>query len=296
VQGAGGSYILVVTGATVGATISGGSGRNILQVTGGGVAAMGSNITGIASVSLAAAPPGQTQPAYIFTANQLHGLEISDGSNGNDIITLGDASQIVKTGNGDVKVKATATTASARIITGSGHDVLDIGGGGTAVLNPLTSNITVKLDQATNLTLSGKSGVTAIGSGGGDTILAEAAGQTLTGNGGGDTLLGFSGGGDLFRDTVAGFTGVTIGGFTAPDDIIDVTDLKFDGASALQYFQGPIQGSLFLHNDTQSVTITLFGQFAAAGFREGTDRSGGTMITYTAPPHTQSPVIAASRG
>ena len=52
--------------------------------------------------------------------------------------------------------------------------------------------------------------ITAIGSGGADTIKAGASNQTLTGGAGADTLVGFSGGSDIFKDTAAHLNDDTI--------------------------------------------------------------------------------------
>ena len=77
---------------------------------------------------------------------------------------------------------------------------------------PFTANaadydVTVKLDQASTLTLGTGAGETAIGSSGADTLIAGAVGQTLTGGGGADTLVGYGQGGTSFKDTAADLSG-----------------------------------------------------------------------------------------
>ena len=89
VNGGGGNNTFYVSSSTIGATINGGTGQNVLDITGGGTVTMGSNITNIKTVNLLAAPTGQTQPAYNFTANGTAGLTVTDYSTGNDTLTAG---------------------------------------------------------------------------------------------------------------------------------------------------------------------------------------------------------------
>jgi hypothetical protein len=99
VVGGGGNDQIWVTGATIGATIDGGSGSTTLHVTGGGTATIGNNITDVARVVLEDAAAGQSQPDYVFTANAIQGLAIT-ASSGNDTITLGGTGQSVTVGVG----------------------------------------------------------------------------------------------------------------------------------------------------------------------------------------------------
>ena len=89
VNGGGGNNTFYVSSSTIGATINGGSGQNTLDVTGGGTVTMGSNITNVKTVNLAAAPSGQTQPNYAFTANGTAGLTVNDLSSGSDTLSAG---------------------------------------------------------------------------------------------------------------------------------------------------------------------------------------------------------------
>jgi hypothetical protein len=177
------------------------------------------------------------------------------------------------------------------VVAGTGQDVLEITGGGTAALNTVQAAIPVELTQATNLTLSGKVGITVLGSGQGDTITAKATGQILTGNGGDATLSGFSGGGDIFRDTTSHASGETIVNFAAAKDTLDLTDLNFSAGPTLAYSQGATSGTLSVSDGTHSAAITLFGQFSAAGFHMATDGGAGTSITYTAPPASPALIV-----
>ena len=83
-------------------------------------------------------------------------------------------------------------------ITSAGTVVLDSATGGVSAADPLI----VKLDAASNLTLSGMSFITAIGSSGPDTIQAGADFQTLTGGAGNNDFTFHAGhaNGDVITD------------------------------------------------------------------------------------------------
>jgi len=76
----------------------------------------------------------------------------------------------------------------------------------------------------------------------------------------------------------------------------DRLDLRqFDPATATIAFQqnaSGTQGKLTVSDGSLSATLTLLGQFAAAGFHGSADGLGGTNITYTEP--SASLPIAAS--
>ena len=94
VIGGSGNDTIIVTAATIGAHINGGTGSATLDVTGGGGITMGSSITNIANVVLgAAATP------YNFTANALSGLTVTDSSSGADTIQAGAANQTLTGGS-----------------------------------------------------------------------------------------------------------------------------------------------------------------------------------------------------
>ncbi len=281
IAGGSGAASIYVSAATIGATIDGGTGTATLLVTGGGTLSMGSNLTRISQVSLRDAAPGTTQPNYFFTANALRGLVIA-ASSGNDTISVGDASQQVIAGAGNDTVLASAATAGA-LVTGNGTTILRIGGGGTATLNAATGGVNVVLGQATNLTLSAMSGVTATGSAGADTITALASGQTLISQSGQDQLVGAQTGGDTFQGTASGLNGDTLQNFAASGDVIDITDLVDGTGTHLSYVGNATGGVLTATDGTRTARINLTGVFAASGFLPGSDGANGTRLTYTAP-------------
>lgn len=283
VVGGGGNDAIYVSAATIGATIDGGTGPTTLHVTGGGTATMGANITDIAQVVLEAAPAGQTQPDYVFTANSIRGLTII-ASAGNDTIIVGDGSQSIIAGPGQDLIEVTAATAGAQV-TGTGTTTVEVLGGGTATLNGATSDVTVTLQQATDLTLSTVAGITAIGSSGADTITALAPGQVLISVSGEDTLIGAAQGGDTFEGTAGGLSGDTIENFAAPGDAIDATNIAFGAATTVGYAGTAAGGKLTVTDGTHSALINLTGLFAPGGFYLAADgtSTNGTLVTYSVP-------------
>jgi hypothetical protein len=265
--GTSGTAVVYLTGATMGATITGNGGEMDLLVQGGGTETMGANQTGITTVKL-------LDPNNDFTANSETGLTIV-ASSGDDTVTVGDASQTVINTGGTLDVKATAAQAGVNLGLGRGSTTLDITTGGTATLNAADSFMTVRLDAAATLNMGGLGFITAIGSGGNDVIQAGGAAQTLVAGGGlGDTLVGFAGFGDTFKDTSADLNGVTIQNYGG-NDVIDLTDL-LPGSASLTFNAD----TLTVTDGTHSAAISLTGSFTQAGFHLATDNHGGTTVTY----------------
>ena len=132
-----------------------------------------------------------------------------------------------------------------------------------------------------------------------DIITASAARQTITGGAAGQlTMIASAAGGDTFRDSASLINGDTIKGFAGAGNIIDVTDLTASKLTAtFTENAAGTAGQLNLTDGTHSASITLFGQFmaagfsgtaASAGFTGGSDGASGTNIAYhpvVAPPH-----------
>jgi len=270
VTGGSGNDTFNVTVSTIKSSIQGGTGVNSLVVQGGGTVVMGGGITKMGSVSLAS--------PTTFTANATANLRISGSAAGGDVITLGAASQSMVSGGANEWVKATAANASA-VVSGLGaNSTLEITSGGTVTENVTTDVGTVKLDGATTLNLNGMAFVTAIGSGGNDTISAGGIDQALTGGGGADTLIGYSGGFDTFRDMASGLNGDTIRAFLA-SDTIDITDLGF-GAATLKATASGSNTLVTATSGATKATFTLAGSFSASGFVLASDGKTGTIITH----------------
>ena len=273
VNGGTGTDVYDVTKTTIGNTsIKGGTGSNTLVVTGGGNATMGSKITGVNAVQLAA--------TTTFTANTTAGLEISGSSTGGDTITLGAPTQSVIAGGPNETIKATAANAGASISGLGANSTLDVTTGGTIALNAATDVGTVKLSAASNLTLNGMQFITAIGSGGADTIQAGGIDQTLTGGAGADTLIGFSGGFDTFKDTAANLNGDTIQNFVT-SDTIDLTNLAYATTDKVTTAVSGANTKVTVTAGTTKSTFTLAGSFTSSGFQLSSDGATGAFLKYT---------------
>ena len=308
-----GDDIFIATNATLNSRdrIDGGGGTNTLQLAGAGSFDLGAPAQ-LANIQVVKATEGQapisgitdsTQTIYLrdglaLAVNVASGTPNHANSNpetitiygssannvitlgsGTDTVVLGGAGETVIGGSGTALLKATTAEAGALVKGGGGKTTLEITNGGTATLNAATTNATVVLDTATNLTLSKMSFISAVGSHGADTITALASGQTLTGGAGADTLVGYSGFGDKFTDTAAGLNGDTIKLFGGTDQI-DISDLTFGGSTKLTYAGNTTQGVLALTDGIHSARITMAGSFAAAHFDVATDLHGGTLVTY----------------
>ncbi|HEY6433808.1 MAG TPA: hypothetical protein VIZ17_17655, partial [Acetobacteraceae bacterium] len=264
------------TGPTSGTTIHGGSGTNLLEVTGGGTVAMGRTILAVSAVRLVA--------KTAFTANSTAGLQVAGSTVGGDTITLDAASQAVISGGANERVMATAAIAGARVSgLGTGSE-LEITSGGTVTLNSETggsaaASLTVKLDAATNLTLSPLQFINAVAGAGNDTITAGATHQTLTGGTGTDTLTGYAGGSDTFDGTASGLNGDTIRNFVATDQI-DITDLV-PGTAHLTAAASGANTAVTLVSGTIKTSFVMAGSFSQSDFAIVTDHAGGSLITYS---------------
>ena len=271
VYGGSGNDTFNVTAATIKSVIHGGSGVNNLVVQGGGTVAMGSGITGMASVDLV--------NTTTFTANATAALQITGSATGGDVITLGAAGQSVIGGGPNERVKASAANAGSGVSGLGTNSILEITTGGTVALNAAISVATVRLDAASTLNLNGVAFITAIGSAGNDTITAGGIHQRLNGGAGLDTLVGYSGGQDVFSDTASGINGDTIKAFL-PSDSIDIADLGFTAASLTVTASGS-NTVIAAASGTTNASFTLAGVFSASGFALASDGHTGTIITHT---------------
>ena len=274
----GGHDTIEVAASKLGATLNGGGPGSELVITAAGQATLGSNITGFGTLALA-----QQAGAVILQANAMAGLRIIGSAIGGDTIILGAASQSVTGGGPNEHVEATAACAGAAVSGLGAGSELEITTGGSVTLNAATGGsaaapLIVKLDQASQLTLSPLQFITAQGSTGADTIIAGATNQVLTGGGGNDTLVGYAGGGDIFRDTAANLTGSTLRNFL-PSDSIDLINVAAAQAR-VSYNAGT--SVLSVTDGYHAAAITLAGSFSASGFSVAADGHGGTSVLYHA--------------
>jgi hypothetical protein len=132
-----------------------------------------------------------------------------------------------------------------------------------------------------------------------DSIVAGGANQIITGGSVGNlTVTESLSGGDVLRDSSAVMNGDAVFGFGAGSNTLDVTDLSLAKMTA-NFTENALGtfGELSLTDGAHVTTVTLFGQFmaagfsgtaAAAGFAFGNDGLGGTDVTYhpiLAAPH-----------
>jgi len=288
-------------------SINGGGGTNTVQLSGPGSFDLGAPAL-LANIQTVVATEGQaggagSQIVYMrnaanLTLNVTSGIPVVGNVNpetitiygaaagdvlnlggGTDNVVLGGVAETVNGGGGIALLKGTAAFAGALVNGGAGKTTLELTTGGTATLNAADSNLTVKLDAITNLTLSKMSFITANGSTGADTITAMASGQTLTGAGGADILTGFSGFGDTFADTAAGLNGDTLKLFGG-SDTIDVTDVNSALAKALVYTGNTTAGTLAVSDGTHIANIKFTGNYNTADFHLATDNHSGSLITF----------------
>jgi hypothetical protein len=210
-------------------------------------------------------------------------------ASGNDVVTVGSTGETVNGGTGIDTIKVTAATIGAAIDGGSsGKSVLSVSGGGTMAMNASITNIaTVDLAKgavAYNFTANGIAGLMVDDlNTGADTIQAGGLGQVLTGGGAGKlTMDGFAGGGTTFRDKSALINKDTIGSFTASGDVINLTDMVAGSVTgAFTENAAGTAGSLHITDGTHNATISLIGQFAAAGFSGSLASAGFVVATDT---------------
>ena len=90
------------------------------------------------------------------------------------------------------------------------------------------------------------------------------------------------------------FTG-TVAGFSLGDSL-DLLDIGFGAHTTLGYSQNSAGtgGSLTISDGAHSATISLLGQYSAAGFQTASDQHGGAIVTYSEPTASQDhPVFSA---
>jgi hypothetical protein len=282
-------------------TISGAGGVNTLNLTGGGYFDLGApaSLTSIQVVTAQESAAGTT----VFMRNSLNvTLDVTPGGGGSlliyggtdsdvynlgagvDTVVVGAKTETVNAGGGTALVQATSTLAGVLVNGGSvgsaGTTTLELTTGGTAALNGADANLIVKLDAASNLSLSTATFITAEGAAaGGDTITAGGASQTLESLGGKDTLVGAASYGDTFLGASAGFAGDTIKTFGGTDTI-DITDMLYASLKPLTYSGNTTSGKLGIADGTHSVSLTMSGSYTLGSFAPSSDGHGGTLISF----------------
>jgi hypothetical protein len=147
---------------------------------------------------------------------------------------------------------------------------------GASIKNIATVDL-AKGSVAYNFTANGIAGLTVDDlNTGADTIQADGPGQVLTGGAAGKLIMnGFAGGGTTFKDTSAQINNDTIGNFAASGDVINLTDMVAGSVTGtFTENAAGTAGSLHVTDGTHTATISLIGQFAAAGFSSSLASAG----------------------
>jgi autotransporter passenger strand-loop-strand repeat protein len=149
-----GNDTILVTSATIGATIGNGTGTNTLEVTGGGTMAMGGSIGDIATVLLASAAT-----PYNFTANAISSLTVDDLDTGADTVQAGGADQTL-TGGGVGKLEMVGSSAGNDTFKNAstlfnGHSIQGFGPNGDVIDLTNVSPTSVGLSFTENAAMTG---------------------------------------------------------------------------------------------------------------------------------------------
>ena len=213
-------------------------------------------------------------------------------ASGNDVVTVGGPDETVNLGSGNDTINVNAATIGATIGNGTGHNTLDVTGGGAmmmgshitdiaeALLSPASTAYRFTANAISGLTINDSSTTTA------DVLTAGGAHQTLTGGGAGKVeFVGAAAGDDTFKNLAALFNGDTVSGFGDNGDVIDLTDVSSTGLKPLSYVQtNGTLGKLTVSDGMHTAAITLLGQYVANGFHPTSDGGVGTAITYQPAP------------
>ena len=197
IVGTGGTAQLNASGQATQALITATGGSTTLNISGGGSLALNPNDTGLTTVNLAGGGS-----AYTLNLNGLGHVTVNDNTATADTITNAAGSDMIYAGSGGMRVVTDGNNGGVGFVGGAGTNVLELTGGGTAVLNAADKNLNVQLDTSTTLTLNSQP-ISVQGTGGFDTVNATAAnivagvslkggnlGSTLNINGGGVVNFG----------------------------------------------------------------------------------------------------------
>jgi autotransporter passenger strand-loop-strand repeat protein len=159
------------------------------------------------------------------------------------------------------------------VVAGGVHLVVSSGG---ETFNPVISG-----GGTETVGVKGITSNATVGSGG---VLTISSGGTL------DGIVHF--GNDAALALAARNASAEIAGFNRTDTL-DLTAFAFQKAEILSYVENAQKtgGNLTIGAGALRATITLFGQYVAAGFHLATDGATGTDVTYTKPAPHQVPAI-----
>jgi len=249
-----------------------------------GVAVAGGGILVVGSGGKAAGVNVKRGGTIVFAGGDVTGLtlgsgateEVQHGAVLSGAIIEGGLTLIV-----DGPFEAGSTGSAVDATVGKGGTIVDRGGsitrlhllgGGTEIVSSGGYVSKAKVVGGATLIVSSGGGVgDSLILGGRETVLS---GGTVTG------MVTFSKHG---RFAIAGEpTGLTVSGFDT-GDLLELSSFQYGAGEKLSFVESAdkTKGVLTVRDGAMKATITLFGQYVAAGFHLAADPAGGTAISYT---------------
>ena len=297
-----------VIGTSIGETLNGTTGIDIMLGLGGNDTLMGSagndNMIGgsgtdtlnLSATSAAATVnlTANTSTSAATGSDVLSGIENVIGSQGGDTFTDGAGANVLTGGAG----------ADTFIMTNDGARDTVNGAGGSNTINysANTAGINVTLNEATAVQVlgTGTAGATTdlisnidnvIGGSGNDTIVGDGSANTLVGNGGADSLSGGAGADSLSgaggADTLTGGAGNDVVDGGAGNDTLlastnDGNDTLIGGGGTDLYNLSGTTAGATVNLTANTSTSAQTGSDALQGIENVTGTSGGDTITDSA--------------
>ena len=271
-----GASLVDVAGSTFIGTVIGCGGTLVLTGAGGSLSGIGSSFAGFGTVEFAGGASWSLGGSNTVAAGTTVTVLGTLADTGSATLSSGHI-VILPTGMFDI-------TGNVGVFTEGGSSFINegrfekTGGTGLSTIMPIASNSgTIAVDAGTlafGQALAGTGTDAIVATGALQFDGSVSAGQTVAFVGTGNALLLSDPSGDGL-----GFAG-EITDFGNQDRLVLTS---FTGTKAtLGWSQNGSTGTLTVTDGGESASITLFGQYALAGFQAATD-STGTVITYSAP-------------
>ena len=266
----GGAGVLTLVGA---ANFTGAAGRIVTQIGAGKTILRGKTTVGI-DFALDNGRVLQNDGTLLWLGGNFQlGRNPHGVSNGGGRLRNDAGATLIIAGNGVIDAYT-----SGSILINSGTMIRSTSGG-NAIIAANFQNLGIVQVNKGILELAG----TVFGSGGrfrisnGSTLEVDGALPNT------QKLIFGTGGGTLVLNDPAEYH-AAITGF-GRQTAMDVITFKFSGKPKVSFVEAASgkQGVLTLTDGAQSLKVTLFGQYVAAGFHLAADNFGGTVVTYAAP-------------
>jgi hypothetical protein len=194
--------------------------------------------------------------------------------------TTNSGSISVTDGTLDFEGLFTNTNAKSGAITVAASTTLDLNGGGSSAAGAISVASGGKVDIGKGIFTLGSGTI-----GGGGTVEVEGTLSLGTGAVVPTVTLERSGAVAIAQ---TGAIATKLANFNTGNSL-DLTGLTFTGAATIGFAEASdnTQGTLTITEGALSASITLFGQYVAAGFHAAQDSGSGTSITY----NTSSPAL-----